>query len=70
MTYRSDVQETSKNIRECLRDIREAMTDGNRVYAYRLAQELLCEANQLESVLRFASTDSTVRSTELQSADN
>jgi len=63
MSYRSDVQESSKEIRECLRDIREALKNGDRVYAYRIAQELLCEANQLEHVLRCASTDGTVTST-------
>ena len=62
MSYRSDVQETSKNIRECLRDIREAMKDGNREFAYRIGQELLCEAHQLEHTLRCAATDGTVTS--------
>lgn len=65
MSFRSDIQESSKNIRECLRDIREAMNDGDRVHAYRIAQELRSEAAHLEYILRCAANDGTITATVL-----
>lgn len=62
MSYLSDVQESSKTIREDLAHIRAAMKSGDRTYAHRIAQELLCEAHHLEHLLRCATTDGTITS--------